>query len=92
MAIKGELKNTIASCKIGDYIKLKYTSSSNTIGEFSIPTENDSELYVYRVNSSTMTSKSWNYGNNNGGNNYVYYNDNVPNGTFYAVCIDKINV
>ena len=88
MAIKGELRNNIASCKIGDYIKLKYTASSNTIGEFSIPTENDSELYVYRVSSTDMTTSHWTYSS---GNNYVYYNAHVPNGTFYAVCIDKVN-
>ena len=44
MAIKGKLRNNVSSCKIGDYIKLKYIATSNTIGEFSILTKNDSVI------------------------------------------------
>lgn len=90
MAIKGELRKTISSCKIGDYIKLKYTATENKIGTFSIPDENDSELYVLRITSNAfINSYGATYAQNSTG--YAYSNSVNPDGIFYAACIDEIN-
>ena len=93
MALIGSRKPTIGLCDVGDYITLKYsTNKEDTVGTFSYvdDLEEEQELYVHRYTKEIMyTASNYTIGDDNVG--YAYNSSNIPQGTFNAVCVKKLD-
>ena len=88
MSLIGSLKNTISECNIGDWIKIGYKASENSVGSFFDPLNSTPELHVSRK----TTSRWFVQGGDGNNNSDLYYLPAVsPNGSFNAVCIKITN-
>lgn len=93
MALKGSFKKAVELCDVGDYITLKYsTDTEDTVGTFSYVDDlkTEQELDVYRYTKEIMCNNS-DYVVGQDDRGYIYKTSNLPNGTFNAVCVKKLD-